>query len=205
MNLTFFPVLRPIAHRYLPMENSFKLLLTSVGEPSWEAKLRQHLEGYNIACAGVTPQQVAACEAKLGAALPADMCAYYLAFGDSQSSDFMYGLLPIAEVQPLATAGYEFISLYFTPGEIDGLVWFAESPGNDPLCFAQATGALYLFSHDPVRKAKVFTDFSQYLLFELIQLETLLGEGLDEKSEQQLADRYLAGEGIDYAFRTQKL
>ena len=187
------------------MESSFKFPLTSIGEPGWEAKLRQHLETYEVAGAGATPPQVAACEARLGAPLPATMRAYYLAFGDSQSSDFMYGLLPIAEVQPLATAGYEFISLYFTPEEIDGLVWFAESPGNDPLCFDQATGALYLFSHDPVRKGKVFTDFNQYLLFELIQLEALLGEGLDEDTERQLADRYLLGEGIDYAFRTQKL
>jgi hypothetical protein len=187
------------------MESSFEFPLTSIGEPDWEAKLRQHLETYDVACAGATPQQVAACEARLGAALPADMRAYYMIFGDSQSSDFMYGLLPIAEVQPLATAGYEFISLYFTPEEIDGLVWFAESPGTDPLCFDQATGALYLFSHDPVQKGKVFTDFNQYLLFELIQLESLLGEGLDEEHEQQLTDNYLLGNGIDYAFRTQKL
>lgn len=187
------------------MESQFKFPLTSIGEPNWEAKLRQHLAGYDIACEGATPQQLAACEASLGTALPAPMRAYYLAFGGSQNPDFMYGLLPLAQVQPLATAGYEFISLYFTPAEVAGLIWFAESPGTDPLCFAQDTGALYLFSHDPVQKAKVFTDFSQYLLFELMQLEALLGEGLDEESEQQLADRYLIGEGIDYAFRTQKL
>jgi hypothetical protein len=187
------------------MKSQFEFPLTSVGEPDWEAKLRQHLEGYDIACQGATPQQLAACEARLGAGLPAPIRAYYLAFGGSQSPDFMYGLLALAEVQPLATASYEFISLYFGPAEVAGMVWFAESPGNDPLCFAQDTGALYLFSHDPVRKAKVFTDFNQYLLFELMQLEELLGEGLDEQAEKQLADHYLAGEGIDYAFRKQKL
>lgn len=187
------------------MESSFKFPLTSIGEPDWEAKLRQHLQGYDIVCEGVTPPQLAACEARLGAPLPATMRAYYLAFGGTRSSDFMYGLLPLAEVEPLATAGFEFVSLYFTPEKVAGMVYFADSPGNDPLCFDQATDELYLYSHDPVRKGKVFTDFNQYLLFELIQLEALVGEGLDEDAEQQLAESYLVGEGIDYAFRTQKL
>ena len=187
------------------MENPFEFPLTGIGEPGWEAKLRQYLESHDIAYVGVTPQQLAACEATLGTPLPAAMRAYYLAFGDGQSSDFMYGLLPVAAVAPLATAGFEFVSLYFAPAEVAGMVYFADSPGNDPLCFDQATGELYLFSHDPVRKAKVFTDFNQYLLFEIIQLEVLLGEGMDETRAHQLADEYLLGDGIDYAFRTQKL
>lgn len=187
------------------MESQFEFPLTSIGEPDWEAKLRQHLKRYDITCMGVTPTQLAACEATLEAALPASMRAYYLAFGGSQSSDFMYGLLPIWEVAPLATAGFEFVSLYFTPAEVAGMVWFADSPGNDPLCFDQGTSELYLFSHDPVRKAKVFTDFNQYLLFEIMQLEELLGDGLDEEIKQKLAANYLVGDGIDYALRTQKL
>ena len=117
----------------------------------------------------------------------------------------MYGLLPIAEVAPLTTAGFEFVSLYFAPAEVAGMVWFADSPGNDPLCFDQDTGELYLFSHDPVRKGKVFTNFNQYLLFEIKQLEELLGDGIDENLKEQLAANYLVGDGIDYAFRTQKL
>jgi hypothetical protein len=187
------------------MASSFKFPLTRIGEPAWETKLRQHLASYDISCAGVTPPQLAAYEATLGAALPADMRTYYLAFGDSQSSDFMYGLLPIAEIAPLTTAGFEFVSLYFAPVEVAGMVWFAESPGNDPLCFDQATGEIYLFSHDPVRKAKVFADFNQYLLSEIIQIETMLGEALDDTQARQLITSYLVGEGIDYAFRTQKL
>jgi hypothetical protein len=187
------------------MESSFEFPLTRIGEPAWETKLRQHLASYDITCAGVTPAQMTACEAILGAALPADMRAYYLAFGGGQSSDFMYGLLPIAEIAPLATAGFEFISLYFTPAEVAGMVYFADSPGNDPLCFDQATGEIYLLSHDPVRKAKVFADFNQYLLSEIIQLETMLGEALDDTQARQLTASYLVGEGIDYAFRTQKL
>ena len=187
------------------MESQFELPLTSIGEPAWEVKLRQHLERHDIMCVGVAPAQLAACEATLGAAMPATLRAYYLAFGGSQSSDFMYGLLPIAEAEPLATAGFEFVSLYFAPTEVTGMVWFADSPGNDPLCFDQGTGELYLFSHDPVRKAKVFIDFNQYLLFEIMQLEELLGNGLDEDLKQQLAATYLVGDGIDYAFRTQKL
>jgi hypothetical protein len=187
------------------MENSFEFPLASIGERAWEAKLRQHLERYDIACAGVPPQELAACEAALGAALPAPLRAYYQAFGGSQSPDFMYGLLPVAELAPLSTAGFEFVSLYFAPAEVAGMVWFADSPGNDPLCFDQGTGELYLFSHDPVRKAKVFADFNQYLLFELMQLEELLGDGLGEALAQQLAAQHLLGEGIDYTFRAQKL
>ena len=191
--------------RYSVMENPFQFPLTTIGEPAWEAKLRHYLEGYDIICTGATPQQVAACEATLGAALPASLRAYYLAFGSSQNADFMYGLLPVTELKPLAAAGFEFVNLYFAPAEIAGMVWFADSPGNDPLCFDQATGELYLFSHDPVQKAKVFTDFNQYLLFEIMQLEELLGDGINEGQKQQLAATYLVGGKIDYAFRTQKL
>jgi hypothetical protein len=187
------------------MESLFEFPLTSIGEPAWEEKLRQYLVGYDIACTGVAPQQLATCEATLGVALPATMRAYYLGFGGSQSSDFMYGLLPVAEIAPLATAGFEFVSLYFTAAEVARMVWFADSPSNDPLCFDSDTGALYLFSHDPVRKAKVFADFNQYLLFEIIQLENLLGDGLDEARVKQLAGIYLLGNGIDYALRAQKL
>jgi hypothetical protein len=187
------------------MESQFEFPLTSIGDPDWEAKLRHYLEGYDVACVGLTPQQLAACEARLGAPLPAPMHAYYQAFGGSQSSDFMYGLLPLAEIAPLAAAGFEFISLYFAPPELAGMVWFADSPGNDPLCFDQRTGELFLFSHDPVRKGKVFADFNQYLLFEIMQLESLLGEGLEEALEKQLTEKYLRGDAIDYAFRTQKL
>jgi hypothetical protein len=187
------------------MESPFQFPLTTIGEPAWEAKLRHYLEGYDIVCTGTTPLQVAACEATLGAALPASLRAYYLAFGGSQNSDFMYGLLPVAELMPLATAGFEFVSLYFAPAEVAGMVWFADSPGNDPLCFDQTTGELYLFAHDPVQKAKVFTDFNQYLLFEIMQLEELLGDGIAEARQRQLADNHLRGEGIDYALRTQKL
>ena len=187
------------------MESRFEFPLTTIGEPDWEAKLRHYLEGYDIACVGVTSQQLADCEARLGAALPAPMRAYYQAFGGSQSSDFMYGLLPLAEIAPLATAGFEFVSLYFDPAELAAMVWFADSPGNDPLCFNQGTGELYLFSHDPVRKGKVFADFNQYLLFEILQLESLLGDGLDEALAKQLTEKYLRGDATDYAFRTQKL
>lgn len=187
------------------MEKQFGFPLTAIGEPAWEMKLRQYLEGYDIASTGVTQQQLAACEANLGAELPPSMRAYYSAFGGSQSADFMYGLLPVAALAPLASAGFELVSLYFTPAEVANMVWFAESPGNDPLCFDQTTGELYLFSHDPVQKAKVFTDFNQYLLFEIMQLEALLGDGLEEAHAHQLATQYLRGEGIDYALRTQKL
>jgi hypothetical protein len=187
------------------MESPFEFPLTSIGEPAWEAKLRRYLENYDITCTGVTPQQLATCEATLGVALPATMRAYYLDFGGSQSSDFMYGLLPVEEIAPLATAGFEFISLYFTEAEVARMVWFAESPSNDPLCFDADTGALYLFSHDPVQKAKVFADFNQYLLFEIMQLEDLLGDGLDEAHAKQLTASYLLGDGLGYAVRAQKL
>lgn len=191
--------------RCLIMEIPFQFPLTTIGEPAWEAKLRHYQEGYDIICTGATPQQVAACEATLGAALPASLRAYYLAFGSSQNADFMYGLLPVTELKPLAAAGFEFVNLYFAPAEIAGMVWFADSPGNDPLCFDQATGELYLFSHDPVQKAKVFTNFNQYLLFEIMQLEELLGTGIEETQQRQIIDNYLRGKDINYALRMQKL
>lgn len=187
------------------MSAAFTFPITRIGEPDWAARLQQYLAGYAIDCVGVSPEELAACEARLGTALPAPMRAYYLAFGGTQSADFMYGLLPVAEVEPLLSAGFEFVSLYFTPQEVAGLVYFADSPGNDPLCVAPDTGELYLLSHDPVCKAKVFAGFNQYLLFEMMQLEDLLGEGLPADQARQLAADHLSASGIDYDLRTQKL
>lgn len=133
------------------------------------------------------------------------MRAYYLAFGATDTSDFMHGLLPLSELTLLPEAGFEFISLYFMPADTQAMVYFADSPGTDPLCFSQQSGEIYLFSHDPLRKGKVFTDFSQYLLAELLELEHLLGEGLDEPLRASLAAQYLAAEGVDDDFRNMKL
>ena len=187
------------------MDSDFVLPIKRIGEDGWRENLQQYLESYDILCVGVAPEIIAACEKELCSALPEDMKQYYTFFGGIDSSDFMYGLKPVEELELLFAANFTFVSLHFKLYEINTMIFFSHSPGNDPLCFDKDSGEIYLFSHDPVKKAKVFADFNQYRLFALLETEKLLGDSLTEDLENQVKERYLSGEGIDYAFRDMKL
>lgn len=188
------------------MNKDFELPITRIGEPDWVNKLQRYLESNNIACTGESPATIEQAEAKLELQLPAQIKEYYLHFGTTSDSDYMYNLKPVTELVRLFATNWSFITLNFRMSEIDTMIVFSESPGGDPLCFDFKTGAIYLFSHDPVKKAKVFNDLSQYVVHELLETERLVGDsGLDESDTQRLTATYLSGEGIDYAFRTMKL
>ena len=188
------------------MKKAFQFPFTRIGEPDWAAKLRQYLAAGGISCTGERLAAIEQAEASLAAPLPPPIREYYLRFGTTSDADYMYSLKPAAGLVHLGAAGWRFINENFLASEISRMIVFSESPGNDPLCFDAKTGAIYLFSHDPVEKAKVFSDFSQYVLHELLETERLVGDSdLSESAVNQLTDKYLSGEGINYNFRALKL
>jgi hypothetical protein len=188
------------------MNKTFKLPITQIGESDWVSKLQNYLENSDIACTGENLATIEQAEAALELQLPMQIREYYLHFGTTSDSDYMYNLKSVTELVRLFATNWSFITLNFRMSEIDTMIVFSESPGGDPLCFDFKTGAIYLFSHDPVKKAKVFNDLSQYVVHELLETERLVGDsGLSEDDTQRLTDKYLSGEGIDYEFRTMKL
>ena len=187
------------------MNSNFVLPIKRIWEEGWRENFRQHLQGYAIPCIGIESEVIAAREKELGVTLPEDIKQYYTFFGGIESSDFMYGLVPIEKLEFLFAADFDFVSLHFKPFEINKMAFFSYSPGNDPLCFDTDSGEIYLFSHDPLKKAKVFVDFNQYLLFELMETEKLLEDSLTDDQEKQLKHKYLSGDGIEHGFRDMKL
>ncbi|WP_022822341.1 SMI1/KNR4 family protein [Hymenobacter norwichensis] len=187
------------------MKKDFALPIQAIGENNWKEKLQQYLDSCDIETAEVDPNSIEEKERELNIKLPKDMREFYVNFGRVDSSDFMYGLKSIEELKFLFAANITFISLNFKMYQINTMVYFADSPGNDPVCFDKDSHEIYLFSHDPIKKALVFSDFNQYLLFELMETEKLVGNGVDETVEQKLKIKLLSGEGIDYEFRDMKL
>jgi hypothetical protein len=188
------------------MDAVFTPPLTRIGEADWVSKLQTYLQDLDIESQGESGTRIEATEARLGIKLPAEIKQYYLHFGTTSSSDFMYNLKRVADLQWLADADWEFIQLYFEPAALSSMIVFSETPGNDPVCFDVLTGGIYLFSHDPIKKAPVFDTFSQYLLFELLEAEQLIGDSnLSESAKKDLKDKYLSGENLDYHYRDMKL
>ncbi|RFP63498.1 hypothetical protein D0N36_19120 [Hymenobacter lapidiphilus] len=187
------------------MPNEFRLPITNIGQDNWVEKVAQFLNSYAIEPVGISSESIRQREAALGVTLPTDIKEYYLHFGGTDSSDFMYGLQKINQIQVFSVTDDSFPCCSFEFHELKDLVAFALSPANDPLCFDKNSGEIFLLSHDPLIKAKVFHNFSQYLLHELIELEKLEGNGISEEEEKALTDEYLAGQGIDYPIRYMKL
>jgi hypothetical protein len=191
---------------FFDMNQTFVPPISHIGEPDWANKLQQYLEANDITCIGESLATIERAEATLELSLPWQLKEYYLRFGTTSTSDYMYNLRPITDFVRLFATNWSFITFNFRMSEINTMVVFAESPGNDPLCFDFKTGAIYLFSHDPVKKAKVFTDFSQYVVHELFEAERLVGSHqLNDDDITKLTKEYLSGEDIDYAFRQLKL
>lgn len=187
------------------MEKKFELPITRIGENDWKNKLGSYLKSRDIEFKGLPEEKIIKWENNQGIKLPQDIYSYYLYFGSTDSSDFMYGLKKIDDLEFLFAANLTFVNLNFKMYQINTMVFFAESPANDPLCFDKDSGEIYLFSHDPVEKARVFSDFNQYLLYEIIETEKLVGDGIKKIREDELKKEYLSGEGINYNFRNLKL
>jgi len=82
---------------------------------------------------------------------------------------------------------------------------FSESPGNDPVCLNLEDNSIYFFSHDPIKKVKIFEDFTQYLKYEIIEIQKLMGD-IDSNKEEEInyQKENLQSNNIDYDFRYMK-
>ncbi|MDJ1467668.1 SMI1/KNR4 family protein [Xanthocytophaga flava] len=187
------------------MPTNFYLPVQKIGEPDWIQKLTTYLENYDIECEGLDSGVLQETEARLEIKMPEAMWEYYLYFGGIQSSDFMYNLKKPDEWMFLTDTNWSFVKLYFTLPEISSMIVFSESPGNDPVCFDKVSGEIYLFSHDPLQKGKIFQDFTQYLIYEIMETEKLVGDSDFAEKEEEITAQFLSADTIDYALRHIKM
>lgn len=184
------------------------LPIKQIGESNWIEKLSAFLVNYDVDVIPVDDGNIfAEVEHNLEWIIPIYVKEYFLNFGGIESSDFMYNLKKVEDWQVLTGSIWEFISLYFKQDETDNYIVFSESIGNEPICFKKDTEEIYLFSHDPIKKAKVFKNFNDYLLNELIEIQKLYAEVTFDNSEEEWSYKadLLNGDGIDFDFRFMKL
>ncbi|SDD44639.1 hypothetical protein [Niabella drilacis] len=171
----------------------------TIGESNWIEKLTAFLENYDVGVLGLD-----AFDNDFN--LSKTVVDYYTYFGGIDSSDFMYNLYRPEQFIQLSQSTWSFVKEHFTDQEPEPFIVFAESPGNDPVCFNKDDFSAWLFSHDPLKKAKVFEDFNQYLQYEIIELQKLMGdvEFANAGEELEYHKKYLGGKDIDYHFREMK-
>ncbi|WP_338794229.1 SMI1/KNR4 family protein [Bernardetia sp. MNP-M8] len=175
------------------------LPIKTIGETNWTTKLTIFLEEYDVEVVGLE-----SLSSKFE--LPKLMDMYFRNFGGIDSHDFMYNLYTPNKFIKLSESSWSFVKDKFSLKEMDEYIVFAESPSNDPICFHKTNNSIYLFSHDPIKKAKVFEDFNQYLLYEIIELQKLMGDiEWSEEEEIEYKKENFRGKDIDYEFRYMKL
>lgn len=183
------------------------LPIRQIGEDNWIENLTCFLEDQDVEVISLETENFQKTEQYLDWIIPSQTKDYFLHFGGIESSDFMYNLKKMDEWEALTNSIWEFVSLYFQQDETDKYIVFAESPGNDPICFKRDTGEIYLFSHDPIKRAKVYKDFNDYLLNEIIEIQKLYAEVTFDSSKEEIEYKrnLLDGEGLDFDFRYLKL
>jgi len=182
--------------------------IRQIGEDDWIENLTSFLEDYDVEVISLECEKIfQKTEQYLDWIIPSQTKDYFINFGGIESSDFMYNLKKIDEWEVLTNSIWEFVSLHFQQEETDKYIVFSESPSNDPICFKRDTGEVYLFSHDPIKGAKVYKDFNDYLLNEIIEIQKLYTEVTFDSSKEEIEYKanLLYGEGIDFDFRYLKL
>ena len=118
--------------------------------------------------------------------LPDEMIDYYKHFGGIDSSDFMYNLYKPDKFIKLKESHWSFLKEKFKDEDIEHFLVFSESPGNDPVCLNPEDSSIHFFSHDPIKSMKIFDDFNQYLRYEIIEIQKLMGDVEFDKKEEIL-------------------
>jgi hypothetical protein len=182
--------------------------IQNIGEKDWIKKLTQFLEDYDVEVLPLTKiDLITETEQRLKWEMPNEMKEYFENFGGIDSSDFMYNLKHLDEFINLSESIFEFVNESFDENIVKDFIVFSESPGNDPLCINKKTGEIYLFSHDPIKYGKVYNNFNDFLLDEIISIKELMGDLEFENQDEKLKilKDLLCGENIDYEFRLIKL
>ncbi|KOP80174.1 hypothetical protein AMS59_01860 [Lysinibacillus sp. FJAT-14745] len=182
--------------------------IRKIGEANWIENLTSFLEEHDVEVISLKGEEIfQKTEQYLDWIIPSQTKEYFLNFGGIESSDFMYNLKNIDEWEVLTNSVWEFVSLHFQQEETDKYIVFSESPSNDPICFKRDTGEVYLFSHDPIKRAKVYKDFNDYLLNEIVEIQKLYEEVIFDSSKEEIEYKefLLDGEDIDFDFRYLKL
>jgi len=184
------------------------LPIKQIGEDNWIENLTSFLENHDVEVVSLKSDKIyEKTEQYLDWTIPSQTKDYFLNFGGIESSDFMYNLKKIDEWEVLTNSVWEFVSFYFKVEETDAYIVFFESPSNDPVCFKRDTGEVYLFSHDPIKRAKVYKDFNDFLLNEIVEIQKLYEEVTFNSSKEEIEykENLLDGDGIDFDFRYLKL
>ncbi|MBE7649229.1 SMI1/KNR4 family protein [Tenacibaculum finnmarkense] len=169
------------------------LPINHIGEKNWVKNLTIFLEDYDII--------VERGELSTNLKLPKSMQEYYQNFGGIDSSDFMYNLYKINDLILLVDSDFEFIKENFSTELTKKFVVFSESPSNDPVCVNIIDETIHIFSHDPIDSKKVFENFEQYLKYEIIELQKLMGD-VDFSKEEEIKyhKKHLNSNNIDYRY-----
>jgi hypothetical protein len=164
--------------------------INNIGEENWIENLTKFLENYDVEVEGIDSFENSY-------NLPNDILQYYLNFGGIESNDFMYNLYKPSQFVDLFDSDWSFIKENYKQEELKKYFIFCESPGNDPVCFNKENFSIYLFSHDPLREGKVFENFENYLRYEIIELQKLMGDVSLSSDEQVEYFKNLKGDNID--------
>lgn len=188
------------------MEN-LEMPIQKIGERGWKSNLKKFLENYDIEVLPLDDKDILIeAENRLGWKLPKEMKDFYLNFRETDNTDFMSNLYPLDELVPLSGSSWGFVLSEYPREVIDKYIVFAESPATDPLCIDKDNYEIVLFSHDPLTFGKVFNNFNDYLINEIISIQELLGElEFEEGEKKSYMAELLSGENIDFDFRHEKL
>jgi hypothetical protein len=171
--------------------------IKKIGEENWIEKLTDFLEEYDV--------EVKSLDFNSDIKLPKEISDYYENFGGIDSSDFMYNLYKPDKFVKLIESDWSFLKENFNDEELEKFIVFSESPSNDPVCLNLEDFSIHFFSHDPIKSLKIFENFNQYLRYEIIEIQKLMGDIEFSKEEEiNFQKQNLNGIDIDFDFRYMK-
>lgn len=185
-----------------------KIPFEKIGQDGWEKKAQSFFEKYDIETLPLDESALTSAEKKLGLVLPQSLKEFYAAFGGTVRKDleFTCHLYEPAQFMPLDEAAWSFVRENFPKEETENFIVIGESPARDPVVIEKGTAEIFLFSHDPVSKCKMYDDFDQLVKDNMINIQIQLDDlDIDRDQEIKLKAELLGGKNIDSEMRYIKL
>lgn len=185
-----------------------KIPFEKIGQDGWKKKAQSFFQKYDIETVPLDGNVLASAEQKLGLVLPQPLKDFYAAFGGTPRKDleFTCHLYDPSQFMPLNEAAWSFIPENFSTEETESFIVIGESPARDPVVLEKGTAEIFLFSHDPVSKCKMYDDFDQLVKDNMLNIEIQLDDlDIDRDQEIKLKAELLGGENIDTEMRYIKL